>query len=445
MAAGPARGGVARALPQRTRGIIVRGFAERYRGIRAAATIATAGVLLAACSGGGGPGPHTRALAVRTTLAITPAAGSTGVSTSAGITVAAAGGRIAAVQVSTHGHPVSGTLATAPDHRSAVWHSTWALHTGQRYTVTATAVSAAGTRVTRTSVFRTLRPRRTFTTHIVEGYRQTFGVGMPVILTFSQPIRNRAAVERALQLTTSRPVVGAWYWDGNETLYFRPRNYWPIHTTVSFHAHLDGVQGAPGRYATADLTQQFQIGDSLIVTASTATHYMHVYRNGHLRYTWPISTGRPGDDTPDGTYLTMDKGNPVLMTGPGYSLEVPWSVRFTLSGDYLHDAYWSTGEQGFTNVSHGCVNMPPAAAQTYYQMETPGDPVMITGSPAAGVWDDGWTVWFLTWRQLLRGSALGQAVQAGPQGSQFVSPATLPPSTARYPLQTATPHSAAAA
>ena len=44
---------------------------------------------------------------------------------------------------------------------------------------------------------------------------------------------------------------------------------------------------------------------------------MHVYRNGHLLYTWPISTGRPGDDTPDGTYLTIDKGNPVLMTGPG--------------------------------------------------------------------------------------------------------------------------------
>ncbi len=422
----------------------MRGIVKRYRGNWATVTIATAGLLLAACSGGGGPSPHAKALAARTALAITPGAGTTGVSTTAGITVTSSGGRIRTVQVSTKGRPVSGTLTTARDHRSAVWHSTWSLHTGQQYAVTATGVSADGTRVTRSSTFRTLRPRRTFTTHIYEGYRQTFGVGMPVILTFSQPITNRAAVERALRLTTSRPVVGAWYWDGNKTLYFRPRNYWPTYTTVSLHAHLDGVQGAPGRYATRDLTQNFRIGDSLIVTASTATHYMHVYQNGHLRYTWPISSGRPGDDTPDGTYLTMDKGNPVLMTGPGYSLEVPWSVRFTLSGDFLHDAYWSTGEQGFTNVSHGCVNMPPADAQTYYQIETPGDPVMITGSPAAGIWDNGWTVWFLTWRQLLRGSALGQAVQAGPRGSQFVSPSTLPRSTARYPLQTATPHSAAA-
>jgi lipoprotein-anchoring transpeptidase ErfK/SrfK len=245
-------------------------------------------------------------------------------------------------------------------------------------------------------------------------------------------------------VTTSKPVFGAWYWDGDKTLYFRPESYWPAHTTVSFDGHLDGVAGAKGMYGTADLTQTFRIGGSLIVTASTATHHMHVYRNGHLLYTWPISTGRPGDDTPNGTYLTIDKANPVLMTGPGYSLEVPWSVRFTWSGDYLHDAYWSVGEQGFTNVSHGCVNMPPADAQTYYQMENPGDPVMITGSPLPGTWDNGWTVWFLSFRKLVKGSALGEAVQAGPHGSRFVSLSTVPAATASYPLQTATPGSATA-
>jgi hypothetical protein len=140
------------------------------------------------------------------------------------------------------------------------------------------------------------------------------------------------------------------------------------------------------------------------------------------------------------------------MTGPGYSLEVPWAVRFTWTGDYLHDAYWSVGEhaywsvgeQGLVNVSHGCVNMAPADAQTYYQMENPGDPVTITGSPRAGTWDNGWTVWFLSWKQLVRGSALDMAVQAGPDGSRFISPSSVPPSTAAFPLQTAKPHSAAA-
>src|ERR1700756_368693 len=59
------------------------------------------------------------------------------------------------------------------------------------------------------------------------------------------------------------------------------------------------------------------------------------------------ATGRPGDDTPNGTYVTIEKANPVDMVGPGYNIEVPWSVRFTFSGGYLHDADWSVGEQGF--------------------------------------------------------------------------------------------------
>jgi len=163
---------------------------------------------------------------------------------------------------------------------------------------------------------------------------------------------------------------------------------------------------------------------------------MQLYRNGHMIDHWPISTGRPGDNTPNGTYLTIDKGNPVDMVGPGYNLEVPWSVRITWSGDYLHDAYWSVGEQGFTNVSHGCVNMPPAAAEAYYKMEVPGDPVTITGSPRAGTWGNGWTQWFLSWSQYLAGSATHMAVQAGPHGSSFVKPSSLPAEPAQAPVGT---------
>src|SRR5262249_23490761 len=147
---------------------------------------------------------------------------------------------------------------------------------------------------------------------------------------------------------------------------------------------------------------------------------------------------------PDGTYLTIEKGNPVLMKGPGYRIKVPWSVRFTWSGDYVHDAFWSVGEQGFTNVSHGCVNMAPADAEYYYKMAIPGNPVTIIGSPRGGVWDYGWTQWFLTWSQLLRGSALHEAVLAGPNGSTFVNPATLPASTAAAPLLTSAPGNARA-
>jgi hypothetical protein len=112
-------------------------------------------------------------------------------------------------------------------------------------------------------------------------------------------------------------------------------------------------------------------------------------------------------------------------------------VRFTFSGDYYHSAPWSVVDQGTTNVSHGCVNLPPADAETYYKLAVPGDPITITGSPRPGTWDNGWTEWFLSWNQLLSGSALGEAVVAGPQGSVFVKPSTLRPNTAKTPVGTA--------
>jgi lipoprotein-anchoring transpeptidase ErfK/SrfK len=383
------------------------------------------GLLATACQGAQSDSAKTAAVR----LVFAPASGSMGVNPGSPITVTAIGGKIKTVTVT--GDTVSGSL----NGKSTVWQSNSTLPVQRTMTVTVLAANKSGKTVRQTSTFRTLSPRRTFSAKITEGYQQSYGVGMPIILTFSRPIRNRQAVERSLEITTSKPVVGAWSWDGDQTVSFRPRDYWPAHTSVSFVAHLDGVEVAPGVYGHHTLSQQFTIGRSLIVVASAATHRLKLYRAGRLIANWPISSGRPGDDTPNGTYLTMGKGNPVLMKGPGYAIEVPWSVEFTASGDFLHDAYWSVGVQGFANVSHGCVNMPPADAEIYYKMAVPGDPVTITGSPRPGTWDNGWTQWFLTWSQYLRGSALHEAVVAGPNGSTFVDPATLTASTASAPLQ----------
>jgi lipoprotein-anchoring transpeptidase ErfK/SrfK len=403
------------------------------------AVLCAAGLAVAACqsspgSASGGSGSDhsshgkSKPKAPDAGLIISPATGSKNVNPAKGISVTATKGTIKSVVVT--GDPVTGSLNGA----GTAWHSKWTLPVDARLTVTVTAVDSAGHPVKETSTFTTLKPTATFSTLIFEGYRKTYGVGMPILLEFSHPITNKAAVERSLRIKTSKPVAGAWYWDTDTTLVFRPRQYWPAHTMVSFIGHLNGVEGAPGVYGFHTLTQKFWIGRSLIVVASTVTHRLKLYRDGKLYRNWPISSGRPGDNTPNGTYLTIDKGNPVLMKGPGYSLEVPWSVRFTWSGDYLHDAYWSVSEQGYTNVSHGCVNMAPADAEVYYKMEVPGDPVTVIGSPRGGVWDNGWTYWFLSWSQLLKGSALHKAVLAGPHGSSFVDPATVTTATGSAPV-----------
>jgi lipoprotein-anchoring transpeptidase ErfK/SrfK len=422
----------------------------------AVAAAATA-VLASACSSSttSNPSPaqvsasaSAKAAQLAAELQITPANGSKNVSPSKGISVNATNGKVTKVTVTSGSSdtPVSGTLSS-----DGSWHPNWPLHVSQTYTVTATGTASGGQSVTQTSTFHTLTPGNTFQTEIYEGYDQTYGVGMPIMLTFSEPITNKAAVERSLEVTTSKPVIGAWYWDGDEKLYFRPRDYWPANTTVSFDGHLDGVEGAAGAYGAADLTQTFTIGRSLIAVASTTTHFTHIYLNGHLEYTWPISTGRTTLPTPDGTYLSVQKNNPVRMIGGGspgsagyYNELVNWAVRFTFSGDYYHSAPWSVVNQGTSNVSHGCVNLAPEDAETYYKMSIPGDPITVTNSTAAGKWDDGWTPWFLTWSQYLKGSALGKAVEAGPQGSSFVNPATLPADTGTVPLGTSAANNYAA-
>ena len=374
----------------------------------------------AGSSSGGGSRTATTPSGVR--IAITPSGG-TDRRPDRRLTVTATGGTLTRVRARAGGQAVTGTMSRA----GRAWHSTWALAVNKDYTVTASGTGPSGAPVTRTASFHTFTPRQTFVTQTVEGYHQTYGVGMPIILYFNRTITNRRAIEKALQVKSSQPVTGSWYWDDQcgtapTCLSFRPRHYWPAHTRISFAAHLDGVQGAPGVYGFHTLTQSFDIGRKLTVAASTTSHRMTVYRDGKVFARWPISTGRPGDDTPNGAYLTIDKANPVDMKGPGYNIEVPWSVRFTWSGDYLHDAYWSVGEQGSTNVSHGCVNMPPADAAIYYKMAVPGDPVTITGSPRAGVIDNGWTMWFLPWKRWLHGSSLHEAVRVTHHGSTFFHP-----------------------
>ena len=242
-------------------------------GIAATALGGTLCLLIAGCRGGSAApaASATGATASPTAggmrLSITPASGTSRVNPGKGITVTAADGKISGVTVQLAGGQAAGTTtATASNAVAGTlnanrtrWHSSWALTPSARYTVTAKAVSSAGQAVSQTSSFRTLKPARTFQTLIYEGYHKTYGVGMPIMLTFSQPITDRAAVERSLQLRTSKPVVGAWYWDGDRSLSFRPRGYWPAHTKVTFTGNLDGVEGAPGLYGMHTLTQSFTI------------------------------------------------------------------------------------------------------------------------------------------------------------------------------------------
>src|SRR5262249_38753791 len=146
---------------------------------------------------------------------------------------------------------------------NGTWRSAEPLAIGVNYTVTATAIGINQKKVTTSSVFQTLTPRHIFRATIsalgtdknVSGEiaAQQYGVGIPITIIFSRPIKNKAAVERAIHLHTSRPVVGAWYWQDDKTVIFRPRQYWPQYTKVTVDGDFNGVKAAPGIYGDRDV------------------------------------------------------------------------------------------------------------------------------------------------------------------------------------------------
>ncbi|MDL4774969.1 L,D-transpeptidase [Actinomadura xylanilytica] len=342
------------------------------------------------------------------------------------VVVTAVRGTLRGVTVTARGGtgPVAGGLSA--DRRT--WRSRWALQPGTTYRVAATGTDGDGpTRAE--SRFTTLTPAATFTVgDVTPRSGEVVGVGMPLVVTFSRPITDRAAVERALELRTSRPVTGAWHWTGAGQVAFRPRRYWPAGLRVTLLAHTAGVRAAPGVYGAAGHSTAFSVGASRISTVDTRRHRMTVRVDGRVVRREPISAGKGGRrayTTASGVHLVMGKGDPVVMTSGWmgvtdrgdprfYRLTVRHAVQISSSGEYVHSAPWSVGSQGRENVSHGCVNAAPGFARWFYGQSQRGDVVSVIGTTRSLEWNNGWGYWQLPWSAWVAGGALGRPVTTGP-------------------------------
>ncbi|MFD7015681.1 Ig-like domain-containing protein [Streptomyces sp. NPDC059928] len=249
--------------------------------------------------------------------------------------------------------------------------------------------------------------------HIADG--QTVGVGMPISVTFPEPVpaADRKAVERLLRVQTSTGTTGAWSWVKDQNLRdgqrvdFRPSTaYWQPGTKVTLHV---GSQA----------TRQFTIGRSLIASVDVDAHMMTVRADGRTTRI-PVTTGRPGLDTWNGTMVVMDKAPKVHMDsrtvglGDAYNGDYFWAVHLTASGTYVHQNERADTEAGRHNVTHGCVGLgTDGTARTFYDQARVGDVVTVSGGKkdivATG---NGYGDWNLTWEQWLAQSAAGETATA---------------------------------
>jgi lipoprotein-anchoring transpeptidase ErfK/SrfK len=117
----------------------------------------------------------------------------------------------------------------------------------------------------------------------------------------------------------------------------------------------------------------------ILVTIDKTTQRMSVAVDGETRYVWPVSTGRPGYDTPNGAY------RPFRMEADHFSKEwddapMPHSVFFTKIGHAIHGSL-DTRHLG-SAASHGCVRLSPEHASTLYalvQAEGLTDTMVVVG------------------------------------------------------------------
>lgn len=385
------------------------GRTERiFRTVCVAVLVTTAGCT--ATSGGGGPAPGPVAV-----LSIIPADGAGKVAPDAGISVKATGGQVTKVTVAdAKGRAVRGAMGG-----DGLWRPRWPLRPSAAYTVSAAATGTDGRQVTATSTFSTLKPDRVLESGMSPLDGEQVGVGMPVQLLLSRPITStqvRAAIERSLVVRMSQPVVGAWSWVSDREVQFRPRAYWPVGERVTVVAHLAGLRAGPGLWGAKDRSLSFTVGPEHITEVSAETHRAVVRADGEVVRTIPVSLGRPGDDSYTGVMIAQEKAADLVMDSatigePGeYRIRTKWNVRMTYSGTFFHSAPWSTGAQGSSNVSHGCVNASPADARWFYEFTRRGDVIEVTGTSRKLRFGNGPTPWAKSWEDWLAGSALGRPV-----------------------------------
>lgn len=366
---------------------------------------------------------------------MTPADGAAEVPPSTSVKVSVAEGRVDEVTVAAEPSSVENEDGEDPDdelldvggqltRNGSTWQASEPLFPGAEYTVEATAVDANGLTTSVTTSFTTVEADDTLRAGVAPLDGETVGVGMPIVVYLSNPVADefKDDVERRLDLDMSEPVEGAWHWMDDETVHFRPRDYWPEGEHVELTTNLVGVPAGEGVWGDQHRTIEFDVGERHVSVVDVENHSMEVRNGGEVAKTVPISAGKPDNPSSNGTHVALEKLGSMTMDSSsygvpvdspeGYSVETDWNVRITWSGQFVHSAPWSLGAQGERNVSHGCVNMSPEDAEWFYEFTRRGDIVEVTGSSQDVEPRNGWTDWNVSWDEWVDGSALDRSVNS---------------------------------
>jgi len=229
-----------------------------------------------------------------------------------------------------------------------------------------------------------------------------YGVGIVIRIEFAYdvPDEQKALLEEAAVVETSKPLgLAAWSWPDDRTMAFRPAEFWPSYMDVK--VKFDWVDH---NLASMDPQVKFRIGRSQTFEMSANKLVGKVKRDGITIRKVPVSLGKPGWETTSGIKAIMERYEVKRMVNPGplepYDVKVPYALRTTPSGEYLHAAPWNLYNLGYASTSHGCTNMSMEDAIWFYERAFEGDPVIQTGTGVDVDWWEGpGAMWNFDWAE----------------------------------------------
>ena len=227
-----------------------------------------------------------------------------------------------------------------------------------------------------------------------------YGVGIIIRIQFGYdvPDEQKALLEQAAVVESSKPLgLAAWSWPDDRTMAFRPAEFWPAYMDVKVK-----FSWVEHNLATIDPVVKFRIGRSQIFEMNSTKLIGKVKRDGITIRRVPVSLGKSGWETTSGIKAILERYEVKRMVNPGplepYDVMVPYALRTTPSGEYLHAAPWNLYNLGYASTSHGCTNMSTEDAIWFFKWAFEGDPVIQETTGPEVDWTEGpGAMWNFDW------------------------------------------------
>jgi len=156
---------------------------------------------------------------------------------------------------------------------------------------------------------------------------------------------------------------------------------------------------------------------AILVNIDKSAQRMTVAVDGETRYAWPVSTGRRGYDTPNGTFK-VNRMDADHLSQEWDNAPMPHTMFFDMRGHAIHG--FSDVKHLGLPVSHGCVRLAPTNAATLFalvkEQSMKETTVVVSGETPAGSGQE------MARRRAPAEEAAAQPLQVAPPGYDGYQP-----------------------